>query len=244
MHRTYIPQSDFSKGTIIISNKEEVHHIKNVLRIKKGEGLSLFNDSLEEAEGIIESISPKVIIVDIAYVKQHTKKCPEFILACAMPKKSKFEMIIEKSTELGVDSIIPLKTQRTETDIKAEKEQKKLQRFRTVAINASKQSKRISIPTIHPAMNLESAINLVKDSATMLIPSLEDNTKNLLETLSENKKARKIVIFVGPEGDFTDEEYSLAKDLGCIAVTLGETTLKVETAAISALSCANIFYRS
>ena len=125
-----------------LSNKEELHHIKNVLRIKKGENIIVINGNNEEAICSIEAISSKELIANIVDVKTFKKKLPELILACAIPKKSKFETIIEKTTELGIDAIIPLITKRTDVAIKGDKANKKQERFQTVAINASKQSKK------------------------------------------------------------------------------------------------------
>src|SRR5262245_37239234 len=133
MHRIYCPQSDFSKE-ILITNAEELHHLKNVLRLKKNDGVQLFNGSDKEATGIISHIGPKSTTVHITDVRDLVPSRPVIILACAPPKKGKFETIIEKTTELGVDEIMPLAAARSEVKLKGERLSGKMKRFETVAI--------------------------------------------------------------------------------------------------------------
>jgi len=153
-------------------------------------------------------------------------------------------MIIEKATELGVDEIIPLKTDRTEIKLTDSRQAKKQQRYQTIAINASKQSKRTIVPIIHPVTDFSSALNHLTKTSITIIPSLNEETKNLFNTFEKIKSPKAISFLIGPEGDFTPEEYAQAQNKGCIPVTLGTTILKVETAALCALSCANLFFHA
>jgi len=243
MPRFYSPQSDFSLKEIIISNKDELHHLYHVLRLKKGSIIEVFDGKGQEVSGIIVMISSRKVKIAIESRKTVEPKIPSIILACAIPKKTKFEMIIEKATELGVDEIIPLKTKRTEMSITGERAEKKMKRYQTVAINAAKQSQRASIPMIHPITEFNKALIYLKNS-DVIIPSLLGKRKNLMEVFDQMKSSERVSFLVGPEGDFTPKEYALAQEAGCRAVTLGETILKVETAAICVLSCANLFYHT
>ncbi len=243
MSRFYSPQSDFSSDEIIITDKDELHHLHHVLRLKKGNKIEIFDGKGKVVLGEIIEISEKSVTIAVELMQKIKHKIPRIILACAVPKKTKFEMIIEKATELGVDEIIPMKTQRTEINISGDRLDKKMKRYRMVAINASKQSKRAIIPVIHPIMDLKNALNYLKDSIK-IIPSLLGERKNLIDEFKDITNPKSISFFIGPEGDFTPKEYLLAQELGCQAVTLGPTILKVETAAICVLSCANLFYPS
>ena len=108
MNRFYCPNANFSLKKFILNDSDELHHLKNVLKLHKDEKIILFNGKNEEAEGLITEISSQNAVVEILHVKHATSKtAPKLILACAIPKKSKFEIIIEKCTELGVDEIIP-----------------------------------------------------------------------------------------------------------------------------------------
>ena len=129
MHRFYCPNTDFSPQKITISNPGEIHHLKNVLRMKQGDQVSLFNGQGDEVTGVIENMN--ALQVQVQITQRHEKKCSavSIILACAVPKKSKFETIIEKCTELGVDEIIPMRTARTEVILKEERLESKDDRF-------------------------------------------------------------------------------------------------------------------
>ena len=124
MHRFYFPQLKQSDSNIQIISTQEVHHIKNVLRLKKGEDVTLFNGKDLVVVGKIVFMD-KTVGVDILEIKEFAKDGPRIILACAVPKRTKFEWIIEKATELGADEIIPLKTKRTEVRFKDDRAAKK-----------------------------------------------------------------------------------------------------------------------
>ena len=241
MHRVYMPLPAFTEN-ILISDSKEIHHIKNVLRMKQGEGLVLFNGKGEEATGKIAILAANQITVAISGLKKFPKREPTIILACAMPKKSKFETIIEKATELGVSEIIPLQARRSDVKIKAEDIGKKTARFQSVAVNAAKQSKRADIPHIYPPMTLEESIAKLEKRCVLLIPSLSGNRKSIFAILPALKPTTEIAVFIGPEGDFTPEEYKFAWEKGCLPITLGPTTLKVETAALASVSCIAVYF--
>jgi len=153
-------------------------------------------------------------------------------------------MIIEKATELDVDEIIPMITNRTEVKLTDSRQAKKQLRYQTIAINAAKQSKRTIVPVIHPVTDFSSALDQLTKTTIAIIPSLVDSPENLLNAFEKIRSPEAVSILIGPEGDFTPEEYAQAQHKGCIPVTLGKTILKVETAAICSLSCANLFFRT
>ncbi|MBI5149665.1 MAG: 16S rRNA (uracil(1498)-N(3))-methyltransferase [Candidatus Omnitrophica bacterium] len=246
MHRFYCPQSNLQEPEVIITDPKELHHLRNVLRLKKGDTLTIFNDQGEEATGRVENIQSNKVTVAVESVRQAGAALPALVLACAVPKKSKFEWIIEKATELGVDEIIPLKTKRTELGLSGERLARKTIRYRDVAVNAAKQSQRLRVPVIHPVTDFAPALRSFSRGTTVFIPSLPEGEggerKNILEALKAVPAPSRVAFLIGPEGDFTPEEYALARERGCVAVSLGETVLKVETAAITAVACASLFY--
>ena len=114
MHRFYCGQADLDRKIIDISDLKEIHHLRNVLRLKLKDQIKIFNNLGEEIVATVVSMTVRSIQIrkdyDVPALKQ---KEVEIVLACAIPKKAKFESIIEKCTELGVDQIIPVITQRT-----------------------------------------------------------------------------------------------------------------------------------
>ena len=245
MYRFFTHQNDINSNEISITDKNEIHHMKNVLQLKCKDNIQIFNHNRQEVTGTISSISSQKITVEKEKITIGMEPEIKIILACAIPKRSKFETIIEKATELGVDAIMPLETKRTQIKIKPDLVAKKLKRFETVAINASKQSKRLSVPYIFPVTKFKEALKLLTATSIVIMPSLTKNTKPFIDTLTQLDKNQisSITFLIGPEGDFTDEEYALAHQQRCIPVTLGPTVLKVETAALCAISVANLLFK-
>ena len=162
-------------------------------------------------------------------------------LACAMPKKAKFETIIEKCTELGVDRIVPLATERTEFVVEGERADKKNERFFRVAMNAAKQCKRLWFPEISAPVTFVQAVKeLSQPGAGLFIPWLEGDRMSLSQALAARRDVMELVFFIGPEGDFTPEEVQLALKAGALPVSLGENVLKVDTAAMAVVAFARM----
>lgn len=243
MHRTYAENLDFSLEEITINDKTEVHHLRDVLRIRPGDTIKIFNGNGEEADGEIITLSKKEAQIKILNRQKvdHTENIPYIILACAIPKKDKFEWIIEKATELGVAEIFPLKTERTEFHVNAERTKKKNERYKTVAINAAKQCQRLTVPKIHPITSFKDIFDQLSDDTKVFIPCLINDRKSLKLALN-NITNNKFMFVIGPEGDFTNKEIESAIQHGAIPVSLGETVLKVETAAIVSVAFAQMFY--
>ncbi len=245
MHRFYCPQLNLDNPQVLITDPKELHHLRNVLRLKRGDTLTVFNNQGEEATGRIDNVQLTKVTVAIESVRKDKPDFPVIVLACAIPKKSKFESIIEKATELGVDEIIPLKTKRTQIELKGERLVKKIVRYQDVAVNAAKQSQRLRVPVIRPIADFASTLESLAKETTVFIPSLPGGVerKNILEAFRAVPSPSRVVFLIGPEGDFTPQEYDLARAHGCIGVSLGKTVLKVETAAVVAVACAQLWFR-
>ena len=174
---------------------------------------------------------------------------PVIILACAIPEKSKFELIIEKATELGADEIIPLKTKRTEMELKGDRLQRTIARYQDVAVNAAKRFQRPRAPVIHPVTDFTSTLKFFTKETVVFIPSLPGGEgeggerRNIFEAFKTVPSPSRVAFLIGPEGDFTPREYGLARSRGCIPVSLGNTVLKVETAALVVVACAQLWFR-
>lgn len=241
MHRSFSQNLSLKTDIISITDPQEIHHIKNVLRLRKGSRLSVFNGQGEEIEGeILSASSNEIQIHRLSYTQESPRHRPRLILACSIPKHGKFEWIIEKATELGADEIIPLKTQRTEFRMTENRAEKKSQRYHTVTVNAAKQCRRLTIPMVHPVTPFMDVIARIDAHTHAFIPCLIGQRKSLPDALSVGT-APHIIVLIGPEGDFTDEEVNAAVAHGAIPITLGPTTLKVETAAISTIAFITLY---
>jgi len=238
MHRFYTPPENISEK-ITINDKAEVHHIRDVLRMKIGQVAIIFDGKGSEYSAKIISHDEREVKLSI--IKKNAmeeKDLFKVCLACALPKKSKFEFIVEKATELGVERIIPLQTSRTIVNLKGEREDKKVSRWQGIAINASEQSQRKTIPKIEKIFTFKDAVQEVSRYDICFIPCLLGKRKKIEEVFHQFK-GKNIMVFIGPEGDFTPEEVKFAIKSGCQPVTLGERVLKVDSAAFYTLSVIN-----
>lgn len=158
---------------------------------------------------------------------------PEITLLQALPEKERMELIIQKSTELGVLKIIPFKSEKSISLEERESRQKKSHKWQEIALKAAKQSRRDSIPEVGSCVGFKEALESVRDTDLKVI--LWENAKEpALKTLLIDKKAqaKTITVMSGPEGGFTEAEIKEARASGFIPVTLGGRVLRAETASI------------
>lgn len=233
--RVYYLPKDKHLDKILLSDPRQIHHLADVLRLKPGDELSAFDGKENECLCKIEEISKDQVTLRILRSKTTSSNNPVITLACAIPKNVKMDYIIEKTTELGVSRIIPLHTQRTIVKIPSHKAAAKQERWQRIAQEASKQCQRIKFPVIERITEFKNALNQISGYDLAIIPNLEKEPKTI-SSATANFKGKSVLIFIGPEGDFTPEEIAAAKEKGCIGVSLGDLTLKVDTAAIATVA--------
>ncbi len=210
---------------------DEIRHLK-VLRLKKGDQIEVFNDKRESGLGTIEKVGMKGVEVCIEGVEKVRKSLILRVLACSAPKNKRFDVLLQKATELGVDKIIPISTKRSI----AKPSETKINRLKKIIIEAAKQSGRNSVPELNSLITVEKLIKNSREYDLKLV--LDPKGKQIKEVL-KGVTRKKIICLVGPEGGFTDEEISLAVENGFEVVSLGKGILRVETAGIAVLSMLN-----
>lgn len=244
MHRFYSPSQNIFAHKIILSDQGQVHHIRDVLRLQPKDKVVIFDDNNHEYRAIIEKLSPQSVTLKIKEKDRPLAiKKIKISVACAIPKKSKMGDIIDKLTQLGADRIIPLETERVVIRLDGQKKLLKQKRWQKIALNASQQSQRSTIPIIDSIKDIREVLSEAKNFDLKLIPALIGKRKPLKEVFL-NSRPRNILILIGPEGDFTPEEVKLAKKSGCIPVTLGSLVLRVETAAVATVSFIRLYENS
>lgn len=227
------------QGTRITITGKDVNHIKNVLRMKKGEEISVSsgNDGKEYRCGIEELLEDEIICT-LRFVKEEALELPSKVyLFQGLPKADKMELIIQKAVELGVYQVIPVSCKRAVVKLDEKKEKSKLQRWQGIAEAAAKQSKRGIIPEVKNVMTMKEAIAYSKDMEVKMIPyelarGMEE-TKRMIGSL---KPGENIAIFIGPEGGFEEAEVNSALEYGIVPITLGKRILRTETAGMTVLS--------
>lgn len=233
MHRFYI--SHPIDGDTFTLTGEQLHHIRDVLRLKAGDRVALFDSSRNEYLSSIQKIDKTQALLKVD--SMHTVPPPRtrITIACAVPKKSGMDDLIDALTQLGVDVIIPMQTERVIVKPDESRQDARLERWRRIALSAAQQSQRSSIPEIHPVTALPEVIAESSGCDLKLIPALTGERRSLREVL-DGKEPHRIIVLIGPEGDFTPEEVALAVGAGFISVTLGDNILRVATAALAAAS--------
>ena len=234
MHHFYIEQK-IKNGTVSISDVQQLHHIRDVLRLKVGDEATLFDNEGNEYLCSIKKWDKKQAVLTVKSSKGREQKGTKLTIACAIPKKSGMDNIIDNLTQLGVSGIIPLETERVIVKLDTDKKKSKLERWRKVAQSAAQQSQRKSVPLVEPITSMADVLSRAKDFDLKLIPTLSGERRHIKEALAEFKP-RNILVLIGPEGDFTPQEIELARAVGFIPVSLGDTVLRVGTAAMAVAS--------
>jgi 16S rRNA (uracil1498-N3)-methyltransferase len=231
MQRYFIDQNQINGQTVIIDNSD-VHHIKDVMRFKVTDNIivNTYEGSVFETE--IEKIEKNRVVLRIVKSLVNDYQSLPLDLGVSLIKKDRFELILEKATELGVRKIIPLKTDRS--IIKINDLEKKHERFMTIVKEASEQSERTVLPIISDFTDLKS-LELDKYDYKLFCYARENNL-NIKEELIALKRNHNILILIGPEGDFSQTEISYLLENGFRSVSLGKTILRSETAAIYVVS--------
>ena len=237
MSRFYIPPHAWNPDKLALDDGE-THHALGVLRMKAGQRATVFNGQGSEAMVKLASVEKGRVTLQKIRVGKSAPLACEIVLGQAIPKGKNMDLIVEKATELGAAAIVPLISERTIVRADAGEALGKREKWQRVAIEAAKQCGQNWLPRVHTPQTPKEFFLAGEKYDLMLIASLQPDSRPIKETLAEfaGKKLGRVLILVGPEGDFTPAEMSLAKAHGCRPVTLGPIILRTETAAIYCLS--------
>ncbi len=228
------------QGDLLHVTGPEVNHIKNVLRMKPGEEVSVSNgvDDKDYRYGI-EELYDDEILMRLRFVKDANVELPSKVyLFQGLPKSDKMDFIVQKAVELGAAVVVPVAMERSIMKLDPKKAEKKVQRWQTIAQSAASQSKRKIIPEVMAPMTMKQAIQFAKDNTQVRVLPYElqeddGSTKALLESI---EPGQAVSIFIGPEGGFEPWEVDLAKEAGIKPISLGKRILRTETAGLTILS--------
>jgi 16S rRNA (uracil1498-N3)-methyltransferase len=231
--RFFISPDQVSGPRITITG-EDVRHIVTVLRMKIGEELLLCDGAGVEYAVKIARIDRSEIETEITAERKREINTLRITLGQGLPKSDKMDLIVQKATELGAATIVPLATERTIVKIKDE--EKRVQRWRKIAREAAMQSHRPDIPEVESIRRFDDFLRtLDPDPRTLLLFPWEEGTEPIKNILRKNPGVTGITVLIGPEGGFSAAEAEVAKGRGFHLVSLGPNILRTETAAIAAL---------
>ncbi len=225
--------SPLESGSIIELTKEQSHYLANVMRAKIGDNMLLFNDKDGEHLAEITSVAKKSCSVRVKDLTKAYKTEPDIWLCFAPVKNTPINNIIQKATELGINTLQPVITKHTiVTRVNTE-------RLYANAIEASEQCGRISVPKVKEPINLDKLLSNWDQNRKIFLCDESGHGKPMPEAILELNKKQKYAVLIGPEGGFAQSEFAiLAKQPYIIPVTMGPRILRADTACIVALSLA------
>ena len=229
--RLYFPdkiQSDLSSHL----SKEHTHYLKDVMRLKIGDKLSIFN-TLGEWDAVIETYEKKGAKIKIIEKVRDQGNDKNIWLAFSPIKQNPLNFLIQKGTELGVKKFIPILSERTVV------REINIERIKKIIIEASEQSNRISVPEINKPELLKNFLSQFPENASLIFCDINSKKNNLKNILIKNIDG-PICILIGPEGDFSENERKMIINLNqTYPISLAKNILKAETAALSAITIVN-----
>jgi 16S rRNA (uracil1498-N3)-methyltransferase len=242
MHRFYISPNNWDRRALALTGSE-AHHARDVLRMKSGEKLVLFNGQGREITAeIVDVSSDEMRLRKLDEAETPPLRC-RIVLGQAIPKGKNIELIVQKAVEIGAAEIAPIISDRTIVQVDSESAAQKQSKWQQIAIEAAKQCGQNWLPRVHTPRKLGDFFSQASEQAfdLRLIGSLQPDAQHLKKILAEysnehHDRPRSVLMLIGPEGDFTPAELSLARRHGCQPITLGPIILRVETAAIYCLS--------
>lgn len=239
MLHLFADPSDVQDELLTITGPE-VNHIRNVMRLKPGEeiSVSIGGDGKEYRYGI-ESYTEDSVLCRLRFVKDKEVELPvKVLLFQGLPKADKMDLIVQKAVELGAAEIIPVSMERCVVKLDAGKAAKKTARWQTIAESAASQSRRSIIPRVLAPMSMKEAVEYAKEQTEVrVIPyELQEDDGSVKQYLESLKEGQSVSIFIGPEGGFAPGEVEFAKEAGIRPISLGRRILRTETAGLAILS--------
>ena len=230
-------QRYFAKNEKLELQDTDIHHIKNVMRMSINDKIEIiYNKKIYLC--LIESINPFQIKIVDNYQEERNLDI-ELTIAISLVTEQKFDLILQKLTELGVHKIIPLRTERSIVKITNDKVDKKIKRWNSICKEASEQSHRLDIPIITDIMTIKD-LEHYNCKNKFICPLTSDSKKISTYINKENKE--EMLFVIGPEGGISDNENKILTAYGFKNITLGKRVLRVETAAICIASIINYIY--
>lgn len=237
MHSCYVPPAQISEDTIRISDSER-HHLLNVLRLRADDQVEVFDGVGNRYIASLCDTRTSPLQAKILQHQFHPHTPPYITLFQGLPKFDKMDLIVQKTTEIGVNEITPMICERSIP--KSIVQEKRTVRWQRIANEAAKQCKRAHFARVFAPQALEECLGRVVNLDLLILLWEGEKRQGLKEILRNQAEAKSVGLFVGPEGGFSDEEVELAAQNGCLSATFGDNILRTETAAI--VGVASVMY--
>lgn len=230
-HRFFVPEH-LTEHLEVLLPANQSRQISEVLRLKNGDEIRLFNGDGSEYVAIIDSNDRATTKVTVAGSQPGISlPDPSIDLALALLKADRFEWALQKVTELGVSRIVPLVTEHSVIALRVDRAERRQKRWKRIVIEAAEQSGRCTVPEIASVSTL---VDLLAEPTGHQMILLWENEQRTLLSSMQFDSMRPLLLVVGPEGGFSDAELDLATHAGAATASLGKLTLRSETAAVAA----------
>ena len=217
----------------LILEKEDAHYLKNVMRLREGDNVFLFNSKDGEFKGEIISSDKKNTKVKLISKIDNINKPGKISLIFSLIKSSKLDYLIQKCTEVGAKEFIPVIS---ENSVAKNINMKRVER---IIKESCEQSNQLFLPVIHEVEKLEKKLKSFDKNSIIFFADINSSNKKIDEVLKENKN-NKFFLLIGPEGDFSLKERDLLNKMSnCVPISLGQNILRSETAAVAGLVLLN-----
>jgi 16S rRNA (uracil1498-N3)-methyltransferase len=235
MHRFFVSADSFRDKQVILAGPQ-THQIRDVLRMKPGDKIIVLDNTGYEYTVSLTKIDRQEVIGEmINKTKSEGEPNVRITLYQSILAREKFEWVLQKCTEVGVCSFVPIVTQRSIVRREESVTAKKMSRWQSIITEAAEQSGRGRIPTLENPLNFTDVISGLDNFDCSLFGSTQTDTPVLSKIIKEKDSEReKIALFIGPEGGFTEKEIADAGGRGAKAFSLGKRVLRTETAAVVA----------
>ena len=235
MHRFFIPPDQIETGRPVLRGPE-VKHLVKVLRLGAGDVVELLDGSGRGIRARIDSVDrEEVVCARLEEFSPGGEPPVRVTLVQGLAKGEKMDLVIQKSTEMGVAEIIPLICRRTVVQLDSRKAAERQIRWQRVALEAAKQCRRARVPVVRPPQGLGVVLDAIPEGTASFMPWEEERHRSFRQAL-EGENPGRVYIFIGPEGGFEISEVEEAGRRGVVTVTLGPRILRTETAGLACLS--------
>ena len=216
---------------------ELLRHLRDSLRVQRGERISCVDEDAVRYTVVITHIGKDILTGDVTEEIRRSE-CPAVYIHVvqAIPKGSRLDFIIEKATELGASAITPVMTERSVVRIEKDRVGEKLKRWSRIALESAQQSGRWDVPEITPPVTLPDFLASFRKADLNLLLWEGEKRVTIKDVLKGVQEVKGVTVLIGPEGGFSEDEIGKAVEKGFVAVSLGELILRTETAPITALS--------
>ena len=221
---------------ILLTTPQELHHVRDVLRLKPGDPINCFDGKGTEQLGRIYRTTSRGFEITIEGRRRADTPSVSLWLVLALLKADRFDWALQKATELGVTRITPIVTERSIVRPPQDQRGHKQARWQRIAKEASKQCGRSIVPQIDAPVAFDQVMKSLNPQSLILIPTLSTTAVPLSTVVASTDHIRDATLLIGPEGDFSLKEVALAERYGARPVSLGALVLRAETAAIAGLA--------